>query len=99
MKNDAERSPVEVDALKKSFGAQHVLRGIDFQAAKAETLAVLGRSGTGKSALLRLMIGLQQPDSDCVKIHGEEIGSRHALSRTIQALRVPGSGEMATAVA
>jgi hypothetical protein len=45
------------------------------------------------------MIGLQQPDSDCVKIHGEEIGSRHALSRTIQALRVPGSGEMATAVA
>src|SRR5580658_9790124 len=75
MKNDAEQSPVEVDALKKSFGDQRVLRGIDFQVAKAETLAVLGRSGTGKSVLLRLMIGLQRPDSGCVKIHGEEIGS------------------------
>jgi phospholipid/cholesterol/gamma-HCH transport system ATP-binding protein len=75
MKNDAKRSPVEVDALKKSFGAQRVLRGIDFQVAQAETLAVLGRSGTGKSVLLRLMIGLQQPDSGCVRVHGEEIGS------------------------
>jgi phospholipid/cholesterol/gamma-HCH transport system ATP-binding protein len=75
MNNDADQRPVEVDALKKSFGAQHVLRGVDFQVAKAETLAVLGRSGTGKSVLLRLMIGLQQPDSGCVKIHGEEIGS------------------------
>lgn len=75
MKNDATQSPIEVDALKKSFGAQRVLRGVDFQVAQAETLAVLGRSGTGKSVLLRLMIGLQQPDSGCVRIHGEEIGS------------------------
>lgn len=75
MKNDATQSPIEVDALKKSFGAQRVLQGIDFQVAQAETLAVLGRSGTGKSVLLRLMIGLQQPDSGCVRIHGEEIGS------------------------
>jgi phospholipid/cholesterol/gamma-HCH transport system ATP-binding protein len=75
MKNDATQNPIEVDALKKSFGAQRVLQGIDFQVAQAETLAVLGRSGTGKSVLLRLMIGLQQPDSGCVRIHGEEIGS------------------------
>jgi phospholipid/cholesterol/gamma-HCH transport system ATP-binding protein len=74
-KQDTDKeSPIEVDALKKSFGAQRVLRGIEFQVAQGETLAVLGRSGTGKSVLLRLMIGLQLPDSGRVKIHGEEIG-------------------------
>jgi ribose transport system ATP-binding protein len=49
MNQPTKQSPIEVDAPKKSFGAQRVLRGIDFQVAQAETLAVLGRSGTGKS--------------------------------------------------
>jgi phospholipid/cholesterol/gamma-HCH transport system ATP-binding protein len=75
VKTDAKQNPVEVNALQKSFGSQRVLRGIDFQVEKAETLAVLGRSGTGKSVLLRLMIGLQQPDSGSVRIHGEEIAA------------------------
>lgn len=78
MANDANHNPVEVSALKKSFGSQHVLRGIDFHVGHAETLAVLGRSGTGKSVLLRLMIGLQQPDSGTVRIQGEEIAALNA---------------------
>jgi phospholipid/cholesterol/gamma-HCH transport system ATP-binding protein len=75
MQYDAKQSPVEVDALKKSFGAQRVLGGIDFQVAQGETLAVLGRSGAGKSVLLKLMIGLQQPDAGSVRIHGQQIAA------------------------
>ena len=45
--------------LRKSFGAQVVLNGIDLTVARGETLAVLGRSGTGKSVLLKIIIGLQ----------------------------------------
>ena len=40
---------------------------------RGETLAVLGRSGTGKSVLLKLMIGLQKPDSGSIRIHGQDI--------------------------
>ena len=40
---------------------------------RGETLAVLGRSGTGKSVLLRLIIGLEKPDSGSVRIHGQDI--------------------------
>ena len=66
-------TPVEVRDLHKSFGRQKVLDGIDFSARHGETLAVLGRSGTGKSVLLRIIIGLQQPDSGSVRIHSQDI--------------------------
>jgi len=59
--------------IHKSFGSQVVLNGIDLTVASGETLAVLGRSGTGKSVLLKLIIGLQKPDSGSIHIHGQEI--------------------------
>ena len=68
-----QTAPVAVDGLKKSFGKQKVLDGIGFHIDAAETLAVLGRSGTGKSVLLKLLIGLQKPDSGSIVIHGKEI--------------------------
>lgn len=68
-----ETTPVAVDSLNKSFGKQKVLDGIGFHIGTAETLAVLGRSGTGKSVLLKLLIGLQKPDSGSIVIHGKEI--------------------------
>jgi len=49
------------------------LDGIDLTVQTGETLAVLGRSGTGKSVLLKLIIGLQKPDSGSVRIQGQEI--------------------------
>jgi len=49
------------------------LEGIDLTVQTGETLAVLGRSGTGKSVLLKLIIGLQKPDSGSVRIQGQEI--------------------------
>jgi phospholipid/cholesterol/gamma-HCH transport system ATP-binding protein len=64
---------VSVEDLHKSFGRQRVLSGISLSVSRGETLAVLGRSGTGKSVLLRLIIGLQKPDSGSIRIHGEDI--------------------------
>jgi phospholipid/cholesterol/gamma-HCH transport system ATP-binding protein len=65
--------PIVITNLHKSFGAQTVLDGIDLSVAQGETLAVLGRSGTGKSVLLKLIIGLQTPDSGSIRILGQEV--------------------------
>jgi len=62
-----------VEDLHKSFGSQRVLNGISLTVRRGETLAVLGRSGTGKSVLLRLVIGLEKPDSGSVRIYGQDI--------------------------
>ena len=64
---------IAVEGLHKSFGSQKVLNGISLAVSRSETLAVLGRSGTGKSVLLRLTIGLEKPDSGSVCIHGQDI--------------------------
>jgi phospholipid/cholesterol/gamma-HCH transport system ATP-binding protein len=64
---------IAVEDLHKSFGTQKVLNGVSLTVNRGETLAVLGRSGTGKSVLLRLIIGLQKPDSGSVRIHGQDI--------------------------
>ncbi len=74
-KNDADdRMPaVTVENLHKSFGTQKVLDGVSLTVGRGETLAVLGRSGTGKSVLLRIIIGLEKPDSGSVRIQGQNI--------------------------
>ena len=64
---------IAVEDLHKSFGSQKVLNGISLTVSRGKTLAVLGRSGTGKSVLLKLIIGLQQPDSGSICIHGQDI--------------------------
>jgi phospholipid/cholesterol/gamma-HCH transport system ATP-binding protein len=68
-----ETLPVQVRSLSKSFGEQKVLDGINLDVAQGETLSVLGRSGTGKSVLLKLLIGLHQPDSGSILVHGQEV--------------------------
>ena len=64
---------VLVENLQKSFGSHKVLNGVTLSVHRGETLAVLGRSGTGKSVLLRIIIGLETPDSGSVSIHGQDI--------------------------
>src|ERR1700676_1221693 len=59
--------------VHKSFGTQHVLDGINLTVVRGETLAVLGRSGTGKSVLLKLIIGLEKMDAGSICIQGQEI--------------------------
>jgi phospholipid/cholesterol/gamma-HCH transport system ATP-binding protein len=66
---------IAVEDLHKSFGSQKVLNGISLVVNRGETLAILGRSGTGKSVSLRIIIGLEKPDSGSVRIHGQEIGA------------------------
>jgi phospholipid/cholesterol/gamma-HCH transport system ATP-binding protein len=68
-----EAPPVQVRSLSKSFGEQTVLKGINLEVAQGETLSVLGRSGTGKSVLLKLIIGLHKPDSGSIRVHGQEV--------------------------
>ena len=64
---------VAITGLHKSFASQIVLNRIDLTVGSGETLAVLGRSGTGKSVLLKQIIGLQKADSGSIRIHGQEI--------------------------
>jgi phospholipid/cholesterol/gamma-HCH transport system ATP-binding protein len=64
---------IGVENLYKSFRSQKVLNGISLAVSRGETLAVLGRSGTGKSVLLRIIIGLETPDSGAVRLHGQDI--------------------------
>jgi phospholipid/cholesterol/gamma-HCH transport system ATP-binding protein len=76
---DLERSGgapvVAVKDLQKAFVSHRVLNGITLSVNRGETLAVLGRSGTGKSVLLRLIIGLEKPDSGSIHIHGLDIST------------------------
>ncbi len=64
---------IAVENVRKSFAGHNVLNGISLCVKQGETLAVLGRSGTGKSVLLRLIIGLDTPDSGSICIHGQDI--------------------------
>lgn len=65
--------PIRVQALRKTFGTQTVLNGIDLEVARGETLSILGRSGTGKSVLLKLLIGLLRPDAGSITVHGQQV--------------------------
>lgn len=64
---------VEVKDVYKSFGPQRVLNGVSLNVNAGETMAVLGRSGTGKSVLLRIIVGLQGVDSGSVRVFGQDI--------------------------
>src|SRR5215831_18882141 len=72
-KSEKKAAMVQISSLHKSFGEQSVLKGIDLQVGQGETLTVLGRSGTGKSVLLKLIIGLHKPNSGSIRVGGEEI--------------------------
>ncbi len=69
---------IEIRNLSKSFEDNHVLRGIDLDVGQGSTLVILGKSGTGKSVLLKIIIGLISPDTGNIRVGGGEvIGMRH----------------------
>ena len=64
---------VEITALRKSYGANEVLKGIDLQVRSGEVIAIIGKSGSGKSTLLRHLLGLHQPTSGSIRLLGKDI--------------------------
>lgn len=64
---------IVLQGVTKSFGAKHVLRGVDLTVAKGESLVVIGGSGTGKSVLLKCMLGILRPDSGSIRLDGQEM--------------------------
>ena len=64
---------IELRDVHKRFGSQEVLKGVNLRIADGETVVVMGRSGIGKSVMLRLLVGLEKPDQGSVHIHGEDI--------------------------
>ncbi|TDU91827.1 amino acid ABC transporter ATP-binding protein (PAAT family) [Kribbella voronezhensis] len=67
---------IEIKNLNKSFGTNHVLRGIDFTVSQGEVVCVIGPSGSGKSTLLRCVNLLEQPEEGQVFVRGEDITDR-----------------------
>lgn len=63
---------IVIEGLRKSFGDLHVLRGVDLTVFRNENLVVLGRSGTGKSVLIKIIVGLLKPDAGRVVVLGQE---------------------------
>ncbi len=64
---------IEIKDLYKSFGSNHVLRGFNLNLKKGENLVVLGKSGSGKSVLIKCMVGLLTPDKGLVEVFGKNI--------------------------
>ena len=66
---------IEIRDLHKSFGSQRVLRGLDLTIEPGETMVVLGRSGTGKSVLLKLIVGLMRPDRGRILVDEQNVNT------------------------
>src|SRR4030095_9690678 len=64
---------IAVRSLAKRIGQQEILRGVDLEVATGETLAIIGRSGGGKSVLLKHLVGLMTPDAGEIWIYGQNI--------------------------
>jgi len=81
---------IQTVGLHKSFAGQAVLRGVDLQVEGGSTVALLGRSGSGKSVLLKCLLGLLKPDRGRVLIAGEDLSalSPSGLERTRRRLGI-----------
>lgn len=69
----SKKPKIQVIDLHKSFGKNHVLRGINFEIQEGESLVVLGGSGSGKSVLLKCVLGLITPDKGQILIDGQDV--------------------------
>jgi phospholipid/cholesterol/gamma-HCH transport system ATP-binding protein len=80
---ESKTAAVAFDQVSKSFGAKQILRNVSFEVPAGQALCILGRSGTGKSVTLKLIISLLKPDSGNIWIEQDEITrlKAHELSR------------------
>ncbi|MBE9585247.1 ATP-binding cassette domain-containing protein [Mucilaginibacter sp. JRF] len=83
---DYNNAVISIRELQKSFGDYHVLRGIDLDIFQGENLVVLGRSGTGKSVLIKLISGLLRPDEGSINVLANDVLT--LTDKELQQLRI-----------
>lgn len=84
--NNSSGIGVKVSGLRKSFGGQEVLRGVDFEVRPGEIFVIMGPSGSGKTVLLKHLIGLEEPDAGEILINGEPIATSEIAAKYRMAL-------------
>jgi phospholipid/cholesterol/gamma-HCH transport system ATP-binding protein len=77
LKKTEEDNVVEINELTISFGSKKVLQGMNLSLKKGENLVLLGKSGSGKSVLIKCLVGLLEHDSGTVKMFGKDIETMH----------------------
>lgn len=77
----SEAPKIAVKGLYKSFGPKQVLKGLDIQVETGESLVVIGGSGSGKSVLIKCIIGLMRPDAGSVRVDGRETTNLSGAAR------------------
>lgn len=82
-----ERPKILIRDLNKAFGSNHVLRNLNLEAGAGESVVVIGGSGTGKSVLIKCLIGLMEPDSGTIELDGEPITGLTAAERDAKMAR------------
>jgi phospholipid/cholesterol/gamma-HCH transport system ATP-binding protein len=70
---DRDEAVISVRQLHKAFGSLQVLKGVDLDVHRGENVVVLGRSGTGKSVLIKILVGLLKPDTGTVNVLGKNV--------------------------
>jgi phospholipid/cholesterol/gamma-HCH transport system ATP-binding protein len=82
---DCNDKIISLRGIRKSFGTLEVLKGVDLDVCKGENVVVLGRSGSGKSVLIKIIAGLLTPDAGTVRVLGQELNQLNA--QELRALR------------
>jgi phospholipid/cholesterol/gamma-HCH transport system ATP-binding protein len=72
---------IELRAVTKSFGSNHVLRGVDLTVSAGEALTIIGGSGSGKSVMLKCVLGLMEVDSGAILVDGEDVTAMNENER------------------
>lgn len=77
--NEQMKMKIDVQGVHKHFGKKHVLRGVDLQVRAGESLVIIGGSGSGKSVLIKTILGLVLPDSGTVQVDGVLLNAHSIL--------------------
>jgi phospholipid/cholesterol/gamma-HCH transport system ATP-binding protein len=72
---DNPKTVIEIKDLKKSYGDNHVLNGFNMHLVEGENLVIMGKSGSGKSVMIKCLIGLEKPDSGSIIVMGKDIST------------------------